>query len=729
MALALADSFGRLWQVKADTDGTVVTDDDLSTLDPTFADDFDGAPAYELWETATGVLAPGVGVAGSDGYKTVAGAAFGAYDIDTSVQIEDHAAFTRNLVKRIAPTRTVRVAFKLLVPEIGGLVYGADASSPAEMTDGSWSTGESLYSDGTREHYHWGMVSFWTNGGLDCVASIDHIGYYGVANDPSDAYYVNHLSFRERTYGDGPGGNGGDWGETVTPDVWHDVEIIIRMGDGLFDVANGRSWIIIRVDGEDTLNSLDGLFSGMFNQIGVEMIDAVKFGPPAGIDNFYDPDTTAQPYYLRDDITITEFGGDRGITLLDDDDIAWLLTVGTDGGLVTTDVYDTTLYPAAPSQRYPLGSIGGTHYVLMIATDGVITTESYSDGDYFADPLVATLGTATSVVDLTALTLEPGEPATTETATAWMRFQTRASRPGRVAIESDGGLVELYEGTSLDDLVLVDSTTGALTEVLFSQTLYARISGAATVELTYTFEERVPPLVVTVLEDLEVAPGLVPLTVSNMTPGVLVHFSIAEEPTLTDYFQVNADSTGSLAGFNLPISIELPAGPYTVSVFTDDGSVGDDTVIIQRSPDVRPDPPMPDTLPANPNNPGRWTVIDPASGETWVFPYSPSSITTPHAPKVYDFETTTAPNGQVLTWEGAADPVPWELTGYLDTQAFYEALEGYVDTNRRFIIVDHRDRGWVVLFEGFDPSYRKSVGNDWSFDYTLQVLIIAGVTL
>lgn len=129
-----------------------------------------------------------------------------------------------------------------------------------------------------------------------------------------------------------------------------------------------------------------------------------------------------------------------------------------------------------------------------------------------------------------------------------------------------------------------------------------------------------------------------------------------------------------------------------------------------------PTPPTVDTAVTH------WRLVDSISGESYTFVRNPKSWTNPLRPTYLEHEVTTAPDGQVLAWQGGDRAWPFSFSGYLETQAEYDALEYWASLRRRFWLVDHRHRVHYVTFEKFDAVARLVPGKPWAHDYTVAAI-------
>lgn len=107
----------------------------------------------------------------------------------------------------------------------------------------------------------------------------------------------------------------------------------------------------------------------------------------------------------------------------------------------------------------------------------------------------------------------------------------------------------------------------------------------------------------------------------------------------------------------------------------------------------------------------------------YEFVHNPRSWSNLLPPNNFTHEKTTAPDGQILSWQAGDQPWRMEFTGYLDTPAEYGALTFWAGLHRRFWLVDHRNRAWLVTFEQFDASARIVPNKPWAHDYTMKAVV------
>jgi len=242
----------------------------------------------------------------------------------------------------------------------------------------------------------------------------------------------------------------------------------------------------------------------------------------------------------------------------------------------------------------------------------------------------------------------------------------------------------------------------------------------------WAFVDLVPDLVVTILSDLQRAPGTFRVSVSNGVPGAAVTFA-SELMTIPGGV---LDDTGSLISFPVSVPDPLTAGAHLLTVSSPgrDDVVGTYQVIEAPYTDPLAQPDDSDPVAVAPvDGVRKWVLQDPApAGEEYVFEINPDSATSPWPENVFTTEVTTAPDGQTLTWEGAQRAVQWQFRGKLLTQTQHDALQRFSELNRRVWLIDNRNRAWVVSIEDFDATPRRVPDNPWVHDYVVTAIIYKG---
>lgn len=327
--------------------------------------------------------------------------------------------------------------------------------------------------------------------------------------------------------------------------------------------------------------------------------------------------------------------------------------------------------------------------------------------DHIADALIIT---GPGTIPALGATREAGEPDGIAgggmTESVWLAYTPAG--PGELTFTATGCRVEIWEGVAYDDLLYLaggnDSATAGVAAGNDYRIRITPVSGSLPLAVAYSiaFTVRTADLTLTMADtEIETTPASLRVSVLNGTPDGAVEFHIDGFPVWTDVF----DSAGVIADVEIPVD-DASAGTHTLTV-TD--TVAADTIdgafTVLADPDDEPDDGVDEPDPTLPPTVTRWIVQDPDLGD-YTFPINPKEMSTPFPARTLTVESTTAPDGQPLTWEGAPKPHPWEFRGHIETQDFYDQLVFYAESNRRYWLIDHRRRAWQVTFEAFEPTLR-----------------------
>jgi len=128
----------------------------------------------------------------------------------------------------------------------------------------------------------------------------------------------------------------------------------------------------------------------------------------------------------------------------------------------------------------------------------------------------------------------------------------------------------------------------------------------------------------------------------------------------------------------------------------------------------------------------KWVFQDPKPGGlgSWVMPIGPSGMTSPHVRKTVAASSTVTAHGRPHVSEGAR-PVEWEFSGFCPDEAFQDQLIAFSELPRRFYVIDHRNRAWVIAIAALDIRPRRRViddagqNQDWYADYTIKAALFS----
>jgi hypothetical protein len=310
----------------------------------------------------------------------------------------------------------------------------------------------------------------------------------------------------------------------------------------------------------------------------------------------------------------------------------------------------------------------------------------------------------------------------------------------------------IYHGEAIDDPAMVllgevfaNGSTDPTLSVEFSrgESYYVyvnKVDGTSTTyplqSYTWSFGPAVLGPVLTIDPNIldRVPTGLVVSLVNMLDGGEAVDFTLVGNASVLATLQ--ADEQGTIVGVTVPLGLPLSAGTYTLQATGESsGRVGSCTFQLLNDPMTRPAPP-PDDVPVSPPTQvgiQRWVFQDPMPGglATLVFPANPEKASSFYAPVPVTVEHTVAQDGTAVVWEGAPTALAAQFSGYTTDETFYLAVEAYAALNRKFYLIDHRSKVWVVALTSFGPDRRivqpvHQTDSSWACNYTATVMIFAG---
>jgi hypothetical protein len=204
----------------------------------------------------------------------------------------------------------------------------------------------------------------------------------------------------------------------------------------------------------------------------------------------------------------------------------------------------------------------------------------------------------------------------------------------------------------------------------------------------------------------------------------------------TDVMTVATNTEGEIVALSLPVDEALStSGTHTITA-TQDGSISATatfSIVHDFSPVARAIIPDVDPIEipgAITHGTRHWVLQDLSVGGlgSYVLPVSPSSWVAPHVRRQLDAVHTTARNGIFHVTESGDTAIEFSFRGYCPTQEMHDKLLAYGLLARRFYLIDHRNRAWVVAFTNVDLTARRRQRGldgsvtDWGHDYTVSAL-------
>jgi hypothetical protein len=121
-----------------------------------------------------------------------------------------------------------------------------------------------------------------------------------------------------------------------------------------------------------------------------------------------------------------------------------------------------------------------------------------------------------------------------------------------------------------------------------------------------------------------------------------------------------------------------------------------------------------------------WKLTDSSTGTgvDFLFPINPNKFDLPRREGNIVTQSTTAPSGSTLIFQGRDNVPRMSFAGVILTQAFYTDAETWFTKRYPMTLTDDQSRTWNILITSFDMERRLSATNQYAFNYTVQGLLI-----
>ncbi len=122
----------------------------------------------------------------------------------------------------------------------------------------------------------------------------------------------------------------------------------------------------------------------------------------------------------------------------------------------------------------------------------------------------------------------------------------------------------------------------------------------------------------------------------------------------------------------------------------------------------------------------RWEFFDPVLSSTYVFDVNPNDGGSPSYEKTITQESTSAPDGKPLIFEGQDQVNRLEWSGVILTQAHYDAYVTWWQKRRQIKLTDDYGRQFWIYLTSFKPT-RRITGQrtyPWRHDFNVTAVIL-----
>lgn len=119
-----------------------------------------------------------------------------------------------------------------------------------------------------------------------------------------------------------------------------------------------------------------------------------------------------------------------------------------------------------------------------------------------------------------------------------------------------------------------------------------------------------------------------------------------------------------------------------------------------------------------------WEFYDPVEDETYYLEINPNEGGYPSRSKNIIYESTAAPNGQTLAYEGRETPAAISFSGTILTESHFNALNNWYLKSNQIRLTDDLGRIFWIYIKSFNPQRVRSVSYPWRHTYTIEAIVL-----
>ncbi len=121
----------------------------------------------------------------------------------------------------------------------------------------------------------------------------------------------------------------------------------------------------------------------------------------------------------------------------------------------------------------------------------------------------------------------------------------------------------------------------------------------------------------------------------------------------------------------------------------------------------------------------RWTFVDPITSATYQFHVNPNAGGSPQYKKHIESQSTTAPGGNVLLFEGSDEPKTGSISGTILELAHYQALVDWWEKRYSITMTDDIGRSQVIYITEFLPERQRAASHIYKHSFTMNYVVLS----
>ena len=120
----------------------------------------------------------------------------------------------------------------------------------------------------------------------------------------------------------------------------------------------------------------------------------------------------------------------------------------------------------------------------------------------------------------------------------------------------------------------------------------------------------------------------------------------------------------------------------------------------------------------------RWNFYDPATLESYDLEVNPNEGGSPQYRKTITNQSTVAPGGRTLIFEGLDEPFTLEWSGVLLSQSQHETFVDWWDKRHQIQLTDDLERVYMIYITAYEPKRGKAQSHAYKHTYTIRATIL-----
>lgn len=120
----------------------------------------------------------------------------------------------------------------------------------------------------------------------------------------------------------------------------------------------------------------------------------------------------------------------------------------------------------------------------------------------------------------------------------------------------------------------------------------------------------------------------------------------------------------------------------------------------------------------------KWRFYDPIADEEYVFDINPNEGGTPSRRKSISYQSTAAPGGKTLIFEGQDEVPQLEFSGVALDMAQVDAFDAWFEKRHQIRVTNDRGKSYWVYITEFTPTRKRAVSHPDKHDYRIAATIL-----